>query len=109
VTGERTVHESCHGDAVADQLGTLELDPTDALAQCSGVAYVCESNGYSWDSTACTTWPEGAPYTHPHNPESEPPIVDQNDGCRIGTPARPATSALLFWLLLGLRSRRQGL
>jgi len=112
VTGELTVHDSCHGDAVAEQLGALELDPSDELAaECSGAAYVCESTGYSWDSTACTTWPDGAPYTHPDSPESDPPASDPNDqtdrGCRISTSSSPAAVAMLLWALLGLRRLRR--
>jgi hypothetical protein len=105
VTGELTIRDSCHGDAVAEQLGTLELDPTDELAaECLGGAYVCESTGYSWDANACTTWPDGAPYMHP---QSEPPIVDQKDGgCRIGTSSSPAAVGMLVWALLGLRRSR---
>jgi hypothetical protein len=116
VTGELTVHDSCHGDTVADQLGTLELDPTDELAaECSSPAYVCESNGNSWDPTKCTTWPDGDPYTHPHSPKSETPEgdppasadEDQNGGgCRISRSSSPAAAGMLIWALLGLRRRR---
>jgi MYXO-CTERM domain-containing protein len=111
VTGELTVHDSCHGDAVADQLGTLELDPTNELAAaCSGGAYVCEAIGYSWDPTACTTWPDGAPYMHPNSPESESPPADPNNGgCRIGTPSSPAAAGMLVLALLGLRRVRRRL
>lgn len=114
VTGERTVHDSCHGDAVAEQLGTLALDPTDALAaECSGTAYVCESIGGQsvgghWDATACTTWPDGAPYAYPSSPESEPSASDPNDGgCRIASPSSPAAVGMLAWALLGLRRLRR--
>jgi hypothetical protein len=107
VTGELTIHDSCHGDAVADQLGTLELAPTDELAaECSGGAYVCESVGYSWDPAACTTWPDGAPYMHPDGPESEP-AAEEDRGCRIGTSSSPAAAGMLLWALLGLRCRRR--
>ncbi|PRQ07875.1 hypothetical protein [Enhygromyxa salina] len=107
VTGERTVYDSCHGDAVADQLGTLELDPTAELAaECSGGAYVCESDNIAWDPAACMTWPGGAPYTHPESPESEPP-AETGGGCRIGARPSPVAAGMLVWALFVVRRRRR--
>lgn len=114
VTGELTLHPACHGDAVADQLGTAQLDPTAELAaMCSGDAYVCETidgTFAAWDPTACTTWPDGAPYVHPATlpPDDEPPAADEMDGgCRVGTPSSPAAAWMLAWALLGLRRLRR--
>ncbi len=120
VTGERSVHDSCHGDSVAEQFGALELDPTDELAaQCSGPAYVCEWwPGGGWDPSKCTTWPDGDPYMHPASPasdssasdpsESDPAAGDESGcGCRTRTPSSPATLALLVWALVGLRRLRR--
>lgn len=70
VTGETSSHASCHGGAQSDELGQIEIDPTEALAaQCEGPAYVCEvvgATGYArWDPEACTLWPNGEPFEHP--------------------------------------------
>lgn len=91
-TGETVMSaEQCHGEAVAGQLGELELDPHDALAgQCEGPLYVCEPAFVTmfetrWDVNACR------------------PVVDE--GCDCSSRAGPAP----WWLalaLLGLRRRR---
>jgi MYXO-CTERM domain-containing protein len=54
--------ETCHGAAVADQLGDQELDPTPELqAQCKGGAYTCalDPSMNAWDENLCTPWPGG--------------------------------------------------
>lgn len=114
VTGERTIHESCHGDAIADQLGTLDLDPTAQLAaNCSGEAYVCEEHGDAWDADACLTWPYGAPFVHPstipaedETPDDMPPASSAvDDGCRVGAGPAPGAPGLVALVLLGRRRR----
>ncbi|SFE23004.1 hypothetical protein SAMN02745121_03541 [Nannocystis exedens] len=112
--GEVFVDERCFGDDVADALGTLDVDPTAALAaSCAGQAYVCEGKT-SWDPERCTTWPEGQ--IHPP-PADEPPAgepsaaesggaTESSGGC--STHERPGTPALvvLGGLLLRRRARR---
>jgi MYXO-CTERM domain-containing protein len=66
-TGETaTSKQSCHGGAVASQLGRQLLDPSAEIAsECVGAAYVCELNedGSNWDATKCTPWPGEAATT----------------------------------------------
>lgn len=52
--------EVCVGARLVDQLGPVDLDPTDVLAeQCAGEPYTCEAEAGTWDERACEPWPAG--------------------------------------------------
>ena len=57
--------EHCFGDALVDQLGEYEIDPTDELAACAEQSYTCETVGETWDATwdpeQCTPWGQEPP------------------------------------------------
>ncbi len=113
VTDQRTLLSSCHGEAIASELGELELDPSAALAaNCSDQAYVCEDRGGGWDPAACTTWPDGAPFVHPSTlPDGDdPPPASEgsSDGCRVATGLPPRAPWLLGLVFVGRVLTRAG-
>jgi hypothetical protein len=109
VTGERRIHEACHGDTIAGQLGTLALDPTTELAaSCSGEAYVCEVVGDAWNLQACTTWPDGDPFVHPSTLPSEDEAPVASNGCRMVPKPTSSDAWLVVLLLVGRRITRTG-
>lgn len=122
VTGELTVHPSCHGEAVADELGTLPIDPAAALAaSCTDTPYICEVIGDRWDPSYCTSWPDGAEYEHPEAPpehvpndgdeyDDDPPFDNRDArGCHVAGGEASGAGLLLLIALLGLRRRRSPL
>lgn len=104
------VEERCHGDALADQLGQLERDPTAELTDaCEGPAYVCAVVGNRWDRERCTTWPDGADFefVDPAAPPTDatPTGLPEPAGCGCATDPGPVGLGALL-LALGLRRRR---
>ncbi|MBZ5709582.1 hypothetical protein [Nannocystis pusilla] len=111
--GEVFVDERCHGDGLADQLGPLELDPSDMLAgQCEGPAYVCEGQ-MSWDPDSCKTWPDGedymgvAPEDSPPGEPAEEPGAPEAAGAGTGCSAHERPGLLALVVLVGLARRRR--
>lgn len=52
--------EVCVGAELIDQLGPIDLDPAEALAEeCVGEPYTCDVDAGTWDSRACVPWPPG--------------------------------------------------
>ncbi|MEZ4452122.1 MAG: hypothetical protein R3B09_21840 [Nannocystaceae bacterium] len=50
--------EVCAGAELTDQLGPVDLDPSEVLAeQCVGEPYTCAIGGGGWDSRDCQAWP----------------------------------------------------
>lgn len=118
----------CFGDDLADQLGELDLDPTEPLAdQCTGDPYRCAVPGDAWDADDCTPWPESDdPGDEPDPDDGDPDDGDDHDstpdndagdangtgddastrGCACSSAAPPSAWAWLPLFAL-VRSRRR--
>lgn len=104
--------ERCHGDDLADSLGTVPIDPSPGLTSCTGPTYVCEIDKFDrWDETRCVTWPDGAPFEVPEPASMEDDTAASEaaaeDGCGCTTRRAPAALLALTLPLLALRRRRR--
>lgn len=93
-TGEKlATDEQCHGEAVADQLGDQEIDPTLATT-CTGPLQTCQVDPatQAWDADDCSPWAADA----------------EKAGCGCNDAAAPDGWAALALLgLAALRRRRR--
>jgi MYXO-CTERM domain-containing protein len=62
--------DGCFGEAPEAPLGLYEVDPLEALVECVGAPYTCETFFEQWDANACTPVPTGDPETTTGDPET---------------------------------------
>ncbi|MBK8262747.1 MAG: hypothetical protein IPK80_15605 [Nannocystis sp.] len=120
--------DGCFGEAPEAPLGLYEVDPLEALRECIGAPYTCESVpgpfGDVWYADACTPVPTGDPDTTTGDPDTttgDPDTTTAADsatataggddpadkGCACASDPAPSPSAAFAALLLLALSRRK--